>query len=175
LHAGRADAQTNGNGNKKASKNKQEAKQEEQTKISKQQTKKQRQKRMEAAAAAVLTVQGFSSNELCLHAVLAAHADSIAALRAVQSLGSEAVLALLNYLLKWFDLYAERLPPGAPALVLALEGGFRIPGAERVVEFAGHCLDAHFARLAMLPSSQKVPFCFRFACVCFRFPWFALD
>ncbi|KAK3263418.1 hypothetical protein CYMTET_27773, partial [Cymbomonas tetramitiformis] len=111
-------------------------------------------KQMQACGATVLSVDGFTSTELCLHFVVTARADTEAVLAAVKQLGIEEVLPLLTYLLKWEQLYAERLTHSAPSLIKGKV--LAVPHPEQIAHWLGHVLDAHCTRLSLLPASHQV-------------------
>ncbi|KAF8072992.1 hypothetical protein HT031_000652 [Scenedesmus sp. PABB004] len=127
--------------------------------------------RLALARAAAAAVDGFTPSEVLLHALLAAPVDGVEACAALRALPSAGVLRLLRLLDKWAAKYAALAlreggwagtgwsdaglagqPWDGPAALALLD----VPAWPAVLEWGRLLLDAHLARLALLPAAAPL-------------------
>ena len=104
------------------------------------------------AVAAVAAVEGFTRAELCLHSLVGVRREEAVVVEAVRQLDTQQVVALVRYLGKWMDRYANKL---ALNLAPAYKPSLPIPRLEQVVVWMGLVIDCHLARLMLLGECEK--------------------
>eukprot|EP00850_Spirogloea_muscicola_P018141 SM000163S02309 [mRNA] locus=s163:89581:92838:+ [translate_table: standard] len=106
------------------------------------------------AVMAVAAVEGFSPQELCLHAVVAApHVDEAVLSAAVTKLDAGQLSVMVAYLCKWVELFGGLLQSAALRGHTTSRPGFPIPSLSQVLAWASTILDAHFAQLVLARAS----------------------
>ncbi|EIE24939.1 hypothetical protein COCSUDRAFT_47016 [Coccomyxa subellipsoidea C-169] len=100
-----------------------------------------------SAQAVVAAVEGFTPQEVCLHAMVAGGHDNAVVLAALRKLRAPQVLRLTAYLSKW----ATHQPGAVSHQPSTLPLGVALPTLGDALRWAAAVLDAHFVTLAGQP------------------------
>jgi hypothetical protein len=106
---------------------------------------------VKAARHAAVAVDGFTSRELLLHALLAVQVDGVEAQAALRVLPTAAVLRLLRYMVKWLHKYGRNnlTAPSTDPLLLT-------PSEPQLMEWCKLLLDAQLTKLMMMPAAAPL-------------------
>ncbi|XP_023544303.1 uncharacterized protein LOC111803920 [Cucurbita pepo subsp. pepo] len=113
----------------------------------------------EAAIQLMVAYDGFSTQELCLHYLLASpNLDEVILSSALNKLNHEEMIRLIRYLGKWLKRY-ERFPQAVhcpkAATVLGLKACDWVPKLDDVVRYLGLVLDENFSSLVLHPDFHE--------------------
>ena len=118
-------------------------------------------------------VEGFTSRQVCCHALLASDLDAVELAAALKGLNPTQLSRLLMYLSRWVEKYTKGglqhcgtargawgLPPGVQATLgfnpPTLPSELVTPSWVRVIEWCRVLIDAHLTRLVSLPGAEPV-------------------
>lgn len=113
----------------------------------------------EAAIQLMVAHDGFSTQELCLHYLLASpNLDEVILSSALSKLNREEMIHLIRYLGKWLKKY-ERFPQAAScpkaSIVLGLKACDWVPKLDDIVRYLGLVLDENFSSLVLHPDFHE--------------------
>ena len=113
----------------------------------------------EAAIQLMVAHDGFSTQELCLHYLLASpNLDEVILASALSKLNREEMVHLIQYLRKWLKKY-ERFPQAVScpkaSVVLGLKACDWVPKLDDVVRYLGLVLDVNFSSLVLHPDFHE--------------------
>jgi hypothetical protein len=116
----------------------------------------------EAALVLMVSLDGFTSNEICLHYLFGSDiSDSLVLGSAISRLDGSELTILVRYLVKWLEKYwnfpdATRIPKfGKYASVLGLKECTNVPSVGSILKAFGVVLDANFSYWVLNPDIRE--------------------
>lgn len=116
----------------------------------------------EAALLLMVSLDGFTSNEICLHYLFGSDiSDSLVLGSAISRLDGSELTGLVKYLVKWMEKYwnfpdAVRIPKfGKYVSVLGLKECTNVPSVGSILKAFGAVLDANFSYWVLNPDVRE--------------------
>lgn len=116
----------------------------------------------EAALLLMVSLDGFTSNEICLHYLFGSDiSDSLVLGSAISRLDGSELTGLIKYLVKWMEKYwnfpdAVRIPKfGKYVSVLGLKECTNVPSVGSILKAFGAVLDANFSYWVLNPDVRE--------------------